>query len=97
LVASEAETFGLIAAESQACGTPVICTDVGGLPEVVASGIGGIVVPVRSVEGFVEGIRQLCNDRGLWQRMSAAGVEWVLERFSDDVMVDSFLELYRRL
>jgi hypothetical protein len=29
--------------------------------------------------------------------MSTGGVEWVRERFSDDVMVDGFLDLYRRL
>lgn len=45
VVPSYSESFGLVAIESQACGTPVIAADVGGLRTAVADGVSGILVP----------------------------------------------------
>jgi D-inositol-3-phosphate glycosyltransferase len=48
LVPSYSESFGLVALESQACGTPVVAADVGGLPTVVADQQGGVLVAGHS-------------------------------------------------
>jgi glycosyltransferase involved in cell wall biosynthesis len=53
----ELEGFGLVVTEALACGTPVICTDAGGLPEVVASLDETLVVPAGDVSALANRIR----------------------------------------
>jgi N-acetyl-alpha-D-glucosaminyl L-malate synthase BshA len=50
LLPSESESFGLAALEAMACETPVIASDVGGLPEVVTHGVDGFLIPPHDVE-----------------------------------------------
>ncbi len=49
---SQTESFGLAALEAMACGSPVVATRAGGLPEVVDDGVNGILEPVGSVEAM---------------------------------------------
>ena len=97
LVASEVESFGRIAAESQTCGTPVITSDAGGLPEVVRHGLGGLVVPMREVEGFVRALEAMLNDVDGCERMGRDGAKWARENFADAVITRQYIELYRTL
>jgi len=97
LVTSEVETFGRVAAESLACGTPVISSDAGGLPEVVPHRVGGWVVPNRQVEGFEAALRQLLADELLRSRLAQGGLEWVRARFADDHITGQYLELYQEI
>jgi D-inositol-3-phosphate glycosyltransferase len=97
LVSSEVETFGRIAAESQACATPVITSDAGGLPEVVAHGVGGLVVPNRSVDRFEAALSQLLHDQVHRTRLGLGGLAWVRERFADEHITQQYLNLYDQL
>jgi glycosyltransferase involved in cell wall biosynthesis len=84
-----AEPFGLSMIEAMACGTPVIATGLGAVPEVVADGRTGHLV--ADVDGAVEAVGRL----GQLDRADCrAHVE---QRFSVDVMVDRYLDVYRRL
>lgn len=91
---SHFETFGRVAAESQACGTPVIVYDAGGLPEVVRHEVGGLVVPTGDIPALTEAIRRLVTDRATIKRMSRAGVEWV-KRFAKARITEQYVEQYR--
>ncbi len=51
-VPSYNESFGLVALEAQACGTPVVAAEVGGLPVAVAHGVSGLLVPSHSAEDW---------------------------------------------
>ncbi len=95
LVASEVETFGRIAAESQACGTPVITTDVGGLPEVVGEGGGGLIVRNGDLQGYVDAIRTLTENDELLRAMSINATAWVSKQFDQDKITREYLQLYR--
>lgn len=58
-VPSSSESFGLVALEAQACGTPVIATNVGGLPRAVSDGRTGLLVDGRSPKLWAEAIASL--------------------------------------
>ena len=66
------ETFGLVALEAQALGTPVVASAVGGLTEVVADGDTGILVAAGQPDAFAEAIATLLDDPVLRRRMGDA-------------------------
>lgn len=84
-----AEPFGLSMIEAMACGTPVVATPLGAVPEVVADGRTGYLV--RSQDEAVAAIDRL---DALDRSECRAHVE---ARFSVARMVDGYLEVYRRL
>lgn len=75
-VPSSSETFGLVAAEAQACGTPVIATDVGGLPHAVG---GGWLVPDRDPASWARTLRFAASSTDERARRAQAAVEHVRE------------------
>ena len=76
------EGFGLPAAEAQACGTAVVSTTAGALPEVVAHGETGWLAPPGDAAALADGIRRLMSDADLRARMGAAGRKRMVERFT---------------
>jgi len=56
LLPSSEESFGLVALEAMACEVPVVCSHVGGLPEVVADGVTGFLRPAGDVEGMAAAV-----------------------------------------
>jgi glycosyltransferase involved in cell wall biosynthesis len=76
------ELLGLVALEAMACGTPVVASRVGGLPEVVQDGVTGFLVPPGDVSALRERLDQLLRDPALVQRLGKNARELVLERFT---------------
>ena len=76
---SHFEALGLSAIEALACGVPVIASDVGGLPEFVANGVNGRLVPSQDVCALADAIRELVSDSPLRARMAAAARASVAE------------------
>ena len=72
VVPSRTETFGLVALEAQALGTPVVASAVGGLTEIIADGETGILVADRHPRAFAEAIASLLDDAALRQQMGEA-------------------------
>ena len=71
VVPSYNESFGLVAVEAQACGTPVIAAAVGGLRTAVADGVSGILVPTHEPRDFAQAISRLISEPELHERLSA--------------------------
>ena len=92
-VPSYSESFGLVAVEAQACGTPVVAAAVGGLPVAVRDGVSGMLVDGHDVEDWARAIGALL-ERGP-ETMSRAAVEHAAT-FSWAHTVDALLASYGR-
>jgi D-inositol-3-phosphate glycosyltransferase len=90
---SSYESFGLVAVESLACGTPVVATRVGGLRSIVHDGETGLLVPWRDAEMFAERLRRVLTDDELRGRLAAQARASVLE-YGWDGIADEHLSLY---
>ncbi|HLG72088.1 MAG TPA: glycosyltransferase [Chloroflexota bacterium] len=75
VVPSYAESFGMVAVEAMACGTPVVASAVGGLRSTVVDGETGFLVPSGRPEAFARRIRQLLDSPELRARLGAAAVQ----------------------
>ncbi len=92
-VPSHNESFGLVAVEAQACGTPVVAAAVGGLRTAVAEGVSGLLVPGHDPQRWAQAIGGLLADPGRRDRM-AAGALAQARRFSWDATVEETLQVY---
>jgi D-inositol-3-phosphate glycosyltransferase len=71
---SDYESFGMVALEAMACGTPVIASEVGGLAYLVQDAVTGFHVPYRDPEELAGKISLLIDNPALRAEMSAAAV-----------------------
>src|SRR5664280_2161722 len=74
LVPSRSESFGLVALEAAACGTPVVASDVGGLRSLIDHGRTGYLVEDPSPEAFAGWVRQILAEPLLAERLSTGSV-----------------------
>lgn len=92
-MASSYESFGLVAVESLACGTPVVATRVGGLRSIVRDGETGLLVPWRDADLFAERLRRVLTDTQLRIQLATNARDSVLE-FGWDRIAQEHLALY---
>ena len=91
------EGFGLPAAEALACGTAVVATTAGALPEIVEDGVSGLLVPAGEVGPLAEAIRALLENPERCQAMGEAGARRVRERFSWRRTAEDTVALYQEV
>jgi len=94
LVPSTYEGFGFPAAEAMSCGTPVIASDGGALPEVV--GDAGVVVPARDHLALADAIGSVMSDGKKRAAMSRRGIGRVETHFTWERAVRTMVEVYER-
>src|SRR5690606_17361367 len=93
VVPSHSESFGLVAVESQACGTPVVASRVGGLCTAVADGESGVLIPGHDPADYAAVLRRLYAEPGLHARLARGAVRHG-PSFGWDATVDDRLEVY---
>jgi len=94
-VPSYNESFGLVALEAQACGRPVVATDVGGLRHAVADGRTGVLVAGHDPDRWADVLERQLSDRALAARMGASAAVHA-SHYSWDNSAAATLEAYHR-
>jgi D-inositol-3-phosphate glycosyltransferase len=92
---SHYESFGMVALESMACGTPVVASKVGGLAFNVQDGQTGFLVPDGDAELLAHRMRQLLKDRELREKLGRQATQWA-RRYGWPVIADQILGLYEQ-
>jgi colanic acid/amylovoran biosynthesis glycosyltransferase len=79
--AGDAEALGMVFAEAQATGLPVVSFKHGGIPEVVRHGETGLLAPEKDTHTLARYIQQMLSDEESWQSYSRRSITWVEEQF----------------
>lgn len=82
VLCSVTECFPLSVLEAMACARPVVCTDVGGIGEMVDQGVTGYLVPAKDPDALRRRLKEVLSDRALAQRMGRAGRQRVEAEFT---------------
>jgi len=93
---SHYESFGMVALEAMACGTPVIASEVGGLAYLVRDGETGFTIPAEEPEMLCEKLSWLLNDAELHAKMSQRAVEYAQD-YAWEKIAKQIVEAYEEL
>ena len=88
------ENTSIAALEAMACGTPVVATDIGGLPEVIRSGVVGLLVPERDARALAEATVALLTDEERARRMGEEARRHVVREFSTTTWAQRVVGVY---
>jgi D-inositol-3-phosphate glycosyltransferase len=94
-VPSYNESFGLVAAEAQATGTPVLAAAVGGLTTVVRDGHSGLLIEGHESRDWAAALRRVLEDDGLRERLSQGALEQA-RQFAWERTAERTLAVYER-
>ncbi|MHB1935796.1 MAG: N-acetyl-alpha-D-glucosaminyl L-malate synthase BshA [Acidobacteriaceae bacterium] len=97
LMPSELESFGLAALEAMACEVPTIGTNVGGVPELIQTGITGLLFPVGDVEAMAAAAVGLLRDPDRLKEMARAGRQEAQRTYCASRVVPKYEEFYESI
>jgi len=97
LLPSSEESFGLAALESMSCMTPVIASDIGGLPEVISHGEDGFLLPVGDVDGMAAAAVSLLQDTQRMADFKIRARQKAISLFDMHTIVPQYEQYYKQL
>ncbi|MQA86121.1 MAG: glycosyltransferase [Streptosporangiales bacterium] len=95
VVPSYSESFGLVAIEAQACGTPVVAAAVGGLRTAIRDGVSGVLIDDHDPGRYADALRRIVGDPA-WRKELSAGAVRHAERFGWSATVTGLFEVYTK-
>jgi glycosyltransferase involved in cell wall biosynthesis len=81
--------------QAQACGLPVVCSDVGGLPENIQDGVTGLLAQNRNSWDVAEKMERLLQDTPTRRRMAINARQHAVEHFDLSKNINQFICMYR--
>jgi len=96
IMPSHYESFGMVALEAMACGTPVIASRVGGLAHLIKDGETGYFVPSQDPEALAEKLQLILNHKDLRERMGARASAYAKD-FRWEWITKQMIEVYEEL
>lgn len=93
---SDYESFGMVALEAMASGTPVIATEVGGLAFLIEDGVSGFLVPVRDPEALAHRMATLLYNPEQLQQMRVAASDQA-QQYAWSTIADKLLEMFSQM
>jgi len=96
VVPSHYESFGMVALEAMACGTPVVASQVGGLAFLVQDGVTGYTVPAEEPRALADRLEALSEDEELQQKLGAQAAAFARD-YSWEKIAARILDLYKEI
>ena len=90
---SNIESFGIVILESMACGTPVVATRVGGVPDIIKDKENGILVPPKDPKKLADAIIYLLTDKATAVKMGQKGRR-IAQQYSWKSVTDQIEKVY---
>jgi glycosyltransferase involved in cell wall biosynthesis len=91
------EGFPTVLLEAMSHGLPVVCSRIGGLPEIIDDGVTGLLYEPGNVDELADRIRTLWQNPALCQKLGEAGRRKVLEEYAADRLLDRLLGIYEKV
>lgn len=96
IVPSRREAFGLVVTDARSCSTPVIASDVDGLPEALSGGSAGVLLDPYDADAWVDAMTRILVDEE-WRRDQQTRSQAGVERFTVSRMVAGYVQVYEEL
>jgi D-inositol-3-phosphate glycosyltransferase len=93
---SHYESFGMVALEAMACGTPVVASQVGGLPFLVRDGETGFVVPGNDIQSLANRLMELIKDKDLRTKLGKKSTEYA-QMYAWETISTKMIEVYNQI
>jgi glycosyltransferase involved in cell wall biosynthesis len=94
---ARADNFPLVVLEALACGTPVVATQVCGIPEQIVDGVTGFLTPAGDVKSMIDRILQLLSAPELCSQMGQNAARDASQRFDHERHVNDYLNWYQEI
>jgi len=91
------EAQGIVLQEAQACGLPVIASNIGGIPEGIRDGVSGFLVHERDVDALTDKLEYLIKHREIWPEMGRAGRSFVEENYDNRRLIKKLINTFKEV
>lgn len=96
ILPSHNEAFPNVLLESMACGTPVISTGVGGVPDMIKNDVHGIIIPPKCPDSLCQAIIKLITNQDMWNAFSN-NCRKESEKYHIDIIMNKWIQLYNSM
>ncbi len=97
LLTSGSESFGLAPLEAMACSVPVVCSNIGGLPELINGSGAGTLCPVGNIEAFSKACISILTDDSLHTKMAKRARDYVVRHYDTNAIVAQYEAYYQMI